>query len=246
MLSQSAASYYDGTMTRFRLRLLGALALTMAVAAASGVRAISQASPGRHPVSGREYAWPMGVAGAPWLDRVEREAEEAPSRAIPLLKVATGETVADVGAGSGYFTERLARLVGPTGRVYATDIQQGMLDLLKTRMTRLRLENVTLVLSDPADPKLPPNTLDLVLMVDVYHELGAPQTVLGHIRTALKPAGRLVLIEYKGEDPTIPIIPSHKMTVAQAKLEVEHQGFVLASTDSSLPRQHVLTFTKKP
>ena len=188
----------------------------------------------------------MGVAGAPWLDRTEREAEEAPSRAIPMLKVVAGETVADVGAGSGYFTERLARLVGPTGRVYATDIQQGMLDLLRTRMTRQRLDNVTLVLSEPADPKLPANAIDMVLMVDVYHELGAPQTVLGHIKSALKPTGRLVLIEYKGEDPTIPIIPSHKMTVAQAKLEVEHEGFVLASTDSSLPRQHVLTFTKKP
>ena len=232
-------------MTRLRRALIATLAVAAAFTSVAA-RAGEQASPGRHPVSGREYAWPMGVAGAPWLDRTEREVEEAPSRALPMLKVAPGETVADVGAGSGYFTERLARLVGPAGRVYATDIQQGMLDLLRNRLARLRLENVTTVLSEPADPKLPANALDLVLMVDVYHELGAPQTVLGHIKTALKPAGRLVLIEYKGEDPTIPIIPSHKMTVAQAKLEVEHEGFVLASTDSSLPRQHVLTFTKKP
>jgi len=225
-------------------RVVVTLGLTAIVAGA--VLVAAQRSPGRHPVSGREYAWPMGVAGAPWLERGEREAEEAPSRALRLLKVAPGEVVADVGAGSGYFTERLAGLVGQTGRVYATDIQQGMLDLLGARVSRAKLENVTLILSDPADPKLPPNAIDMVLMVDVYHELGEPQTVLGHIRTALKPSGRLVLIEYKGEDPSIPIIPSHKMTVAQAKLEVEHEGFVLASADSSLPRQHVLTFVKKP
>jgi predicted methyltransferase len=225
-------------------RIVVTLGLTAIVAGA--VLVAAQRSPGRHPVSGREYAWPMGVAGAPWLERGEREAEEAPSRALRLLKVAPGEVVADVGAGSGYFTERLAGLVGQTGRVYATDIQQGMLDLLGARVSRAKLENVTLILSDPADPKLPPNAIDMVLMVDVYHELGEPQTVLGHIRTALKPSGRLVLIEYKGEDPSIPIIPSHKMTVAQAKLEVEHDGFVLASADSSLPRQHVLTFVKKP
>lgn len=186
----------------------------------------------------------MGLAGAPWLDRPEREAEEATTRALRIIKVAEGSTVADIGAGSGYFTERLARLVGPTGKVYATDIQRGMLDLIQTRLNRQRIGNVTLVLGEPTNPKLPAASLDLALMVDVYHELGDPQTVLGHIRTALKPTGRLVLVEYKGEDPTIPIIPSHKMTVAQAKLEVEHEGFALATADSSLPRQHVLTFTK--
>jgi predicted methyltransferase len=221
------------------------VALAVVSAVGVGLQAAAQRSPGRHPVSGREYAWPMGVAGAPWLDRDEREAEEAPSQALKLLNVQPGESVADVGAGSGYFTERLARLVGPAGRVYATDIQQGMLDLLRARMTRAQITNVTPILGEPSDPKLPADSLDLVLMVDVYHELGEPQTVLGHLRTGLRPAGRLVLIEYKGEDPTIPIIPSHKMTVAQAKLEVEHEGFVLASVDSTLPRQHVLTFRKR-
>jgi protein-L-isoaspartate O-methyltransferase len=217
-------------------------AILLAVLVPLAALAASQASPGRHPISGREYAWPMGVAGAPWLDRDERETEEAPSRALRILKVAPGETVADVGAGSGYFTERLARLVGPAGRVYATDIQPGMLQLLEQRLERVRLTNVTLVLSEPDNPNLPPAELDLILMVDVYHELGAPQSVLGHLKRALKRTGRLVLIEYKGEDPTIPILPSHKMTVAQAKLEVEHEGFRLAAVDSSLPRQHVLTF----
>ena len=215
----------------------------IAVAAAT-LLAASQQSAGRHPLSGREYARPMGVAGAAWLERTDREAEEQPTRALTLMKIVQGSTVADIGAGSGYFTERLSRLVGPAGRVFATDIQQGMLDLLQKRLERERLGNVTLVLGEPDDPKLPSAALDLALMVDVYHELSAPQTVLGRIRAALKPGGRLVLIEYKGEDPTIPIIPSHKMTVAQAKLEVESEGFVLTTADSSLPRQHLLIFTR--
>jgi ubiquinone/menaquinone biosynthesis C-methylase UbiE len=185
----------------------------------------------------------MGVGGAPWLDRPEREAEEAPSRALAFLQVAPGSIVADIGAGSGYFTERLARLVGPSGRVYANDIQRGMLDLLRARLERERITNVTLVLGEPADPKLPTAAIDIALMVDVYHELSDPQTMLSHIRKALKPSGRLVLIEYKGEDPTIPILPSHKMTVAQAKLEVEHEGFTLTTVNSNFPRQHVLVFS---
>jgi SAM-dependent methyltransferase len=215
---------------------LGTLAVTVALAAQPA---------GVHPISGRPYARPMGLAGAPWLDRDEREREEAPSRALALMQVAPGSTVADIGAGSGYFTERLARLVGPSGTVYATDIQQGMLDLIARRLARERLSNVTLVLGEPANPKLPSASLDLALMVDVYHELWEPQTVLRHIHAALKPGGRLVLIEYKGEDPTIPIIPSHKMTVAQAKLELENERFVLTTAHSGLPRQHVLIFTKQ-
>jgi len=219
-------------------------ALIVLVTAATLPGAAQQA--GVHPISGREYARPMGLAGAPWLDRDEREAEEAPSRALLIIGVVEGATVADVGAGSGYFTERLARLVGPTGRVYATDIQQGMLELTARRLQRAGLQNVTLVLGEPANPRLIAATIDLILMVDVYHELGDPMTVLRHLREALKPTGRLVLIEYKGEDPTVPILPSHKMTVAQAKLEVEHEGFVLTKVDSSLPRQHVLIFNRTP
>jgi ubiquinone/menaquinone biosynthesis C-methylase UbiE len=220
--------------------------LAIAVALAAAAFAASQASPGRHPISGREYARPMGVAGAPWLDRAEREREEQPTRALQIMQIAPGMTVADIGAGSGYFTERLARLVGPSGRVFATDIQPGMIDLLKRRLSAQAIQNVSVILSEPANPLLPAGAIDLALMVDVYHELGDPQTVLKHIRTALKPEGRLVLVEYKGEDPTIPILPSHKMTVAQAKTELEAEGFTLATAVSSLPRQHVLIFTKVP
>jgi SAM-dependent methyltransferase len=215
------------------------------LAAAAIALGATQASPGRHPISGREYARPMGVAGAPWLDRAEREAEEQPTRALDIIKVLPGTVVADIGAGSGYFTERLARLVGPSGRVYATDIQQGMLDLIRHRVTRERIDNVTLILGEPSNPRLPDGAIDLALMVDVYHELAAPQIALGHIRKALTPTGRLVLIEYKGEDPSIPILPSHKMTVAQAKLELESEGFGLAAVDSTLPRQHILTFAAR-
>ena len=218
--------------------------IVVAAAIATTTAISFQLAPGVHPVSGREYARPMGVAGAAWLDREERESEEAPTRALQIIGITAGSTVADIGAGSGYFTERLARLVGPSGRVIASDIQKGMLDLIAQRVARARLSNVTLVLGEPANPRLVKESIDLALMVDVYHELGDPQTVLRHIREALKPRGRLVLIEYKGEDPTIPILPSHKMTVAQAKLEVEHEGFVLATVNSSLPRQHVLIFEK--
>jgi predicted methyltransferase len=234
-------------MTIMQQRPLRGLVALVAFVTLSGLgtAVVAQQGPGRHPVSGREYAWPMGLGGAPWLDREEREAEEAPTRALSIIKVAAGSTVADIGAGSGYFTERLARMVGPTGKVYAADIQQGMLDLIRARLARERISNVTLVLSAPADPKLPLDSIDLALMVDVYHELHDPQAVLRHIRESLKPGGRLVLLEYKGEDPSIPILPSHKMTVAQAKLEVEAEGFVLTTTDSSLPRQHVLVFTRK-
>lgn len=200
---------------------------------------------GRHPVSGREYARPMGVGSAPWLDRSEREAEERPTQALAFLDIKPGWVVADIGAGSGYFTERLSRLVGATGRVYANDIQKGMLDLLQRRLASQQLQNVTLVLGEPADPKLPPSSIDLALMVDVYHELGDPQTMLANIKKALKPDGRLALIEYKGEDPSVPILPLHKMTVAQARLELEPEGFVLTSVNSSLPRQHVLVFSAR-
>lgn len=200
---------------------------------------------GRHPVSGREYARPIGVGSAPWLDRSEREAEERPTQALAFLDIKPGWVVADIGAGSGYFTERLSRLVGATGRVYANDIQKGMLDLLQRRPASQQLQNVTLVLGEPADPKLPPSSIDLALMVDVYHELGDPQTMLANIKKALKPDGRLALIEYKGEDPSVPILPLHKMTVAQARLELEPEGFVLTSVNSSLPRQHVLVFSAR-
>jgi len=223
--------------TSARAVLVAALTFAIAVAVAA-----QQA--GVHPISGRRFAPTMGVEGADWLDRSERDLEENPDRAIDVLKIEKGATVADVGAGSGYMTVKLSKKVGPQGKVYATDIQQGMLDLLNKRLVKSKITNVTTVLGTQDDPRLPPDALDLVIMVDVYHELSQPQVMLGKIRASLKSGGRLVLLEYRKEDPDVPIRPEHKMSVADAKLEVEAEGFKLTKTNEDLPRQHILIFTK--
>jgi ubiquinone/menaquinone biosynthesis C-methylase UbiE len=218
----------------------------VALAVATGVGAGQAVAPqaGVHPVSGRVYAQPMGVQGAPWLDRREREIEEDPDLAMRLIRVPRGASVADLGAGSGYFTVRLAKAVGPTGTVYGVDIQPGMLELLQRAVAKEKLTNVVPVLGALTDPRLPANALDVVLMVDVYHEFSEPQIMLQHIRTALKPGGRLVLLEYRAEDPDVPIQPAHKMTKAQVKLEVEHEGFTQQRVYDDLPRQHLIIFTR--
>jgi len=219
------------------------MALASVFALATALTLAAQQA-GVHPLSGRRFAQTMSVEGADWLDRSERDLEENPDRAIDVLKLEKGSTVADVGAGSGYMTVKLAKKVGPQGKVYANDIQQGMLDLLSKRVTKSKITNVSTVLGTQDDPKLPADTLDLVIMVDVYHELSQPQVMLRHIRDSLKPGGRLVLLEYRKEDPDIPIRPEHKMSVADAKLEVEAEGFKLTKTNEDLPRQHILIFTK--
>ncbi len=201
-------------------------------------------STGVHPISGRRYAQTMSYLGADWLDRAERVQEEEPDIALGALKLTTGANVADVGAGSGYMTVRMAKLVGPTGKVYANDIQPQMLQILQQRLARERVPNVELVLGTFDDPRLPANTLDLILMVDVYHEFSEPQKMLRRMRDSLKTGGQLVLFEYRKEDPSIPIRPDHKMSVAEAKMEVEAEGFTLATVDERLPRQHILIFTK--
>jgi ubiquinone/menaquinone biosynthesis C-methylase UbiE len=148
-----------------------------------------------------------------------------------------------VGAGSGYYATRLARLVGPEGRVYASDIQAAMLDIIRDRMARERLSNIELVQGTTTDPRLPRGAIDLAILVDVYHEFSEPQTMLRRIRDSLKPGGQLVLLEYRGEDPRVPIHPLHKMTVAQARSEIEPEGFTLTTVKEDLPWQHVLVFT---
>jgi ubiquinone/menaquinone biosynthesis C-methylase UbiE len=208
--------------------------------------AVAAQAPGVHPVSGRRFAPVMGYQGADWLERTERDDEEAPDVALSVLKIPKGATVADIGAGSGYITERLAARVGPAGRVLANDVQPQMLELLARRLARKKIGNVTLVQGTIDDPKLALESVDLALMVDVYHEFSQPQAMLRHLRAALKPGGRLVLLEYRKEDPSIPIRPEHKMSVAEAKLEVEAEGFTLSNVDESLPRQHILIFTAKP
>src|SRR3954463_15829582 len=218
---------------------------TVLVLAGSALLAAQQiVSPGVHPISGRRYAQAMSYLGADWLDRSERVQEEEPDVALDALKLAAGSTVADVGAGSGYMTVKMARRVGPTGKVFANDIQPQMLSMLRQRLDREKIPNVELVLGTLDDPKLPANTVDLILMVDVYHEFSEPQKMLQRMRDSLKADGRLVLLEYRKEDPSIPIRPDHKMSVAEAKMEVEAEGFTLTSVDERLPRQHILVFTK--
>jgi ubiquinone/menaquinone biosynthesis C-methylase UbiE len=210
----------------------GILAVVVAVALA--------AQSSRHPVSGRVLAPTMGVEGAAWLDRPEREREEAPSKAIAALGLRAGQVVADVGAGSGYYTVRLAKAVGPTGRVVATDLQPGMLDLLRARVARERLANVEVVAGRADDPVLPEKTFDLVLLVDVYHELAAPQVFVRKLKAALKPGGRLVLIEFRREDPRVPIRDEHKMSVSQVRDELGADGFRIDQVIDVLPWQHII------
>jgi ubiquinone/menaquinone biosynthesis C-methylase UbiE len=197
-----------------------------------------------HPVTGRRYAGVMGVGGADWLVRAEREAEEQPDAALDAIGIAKGSTAADIGAGAGYFTWRLAERVGASGKVYGNDIQPQMLELLRKNMAARNLANVEPVLGAVDDPKLPRDGVDLVLLVDVYHEFSAPQAMLRKIRESLRKDGRLVLLEYRAEDPKVPIRPEHKMTVAQVKAELEPEGFRLERVSEALPRQHILIFRK--
>jgi predicted methyltransferase len=216
-----------------------ALALAAAVVIIAAVFAAS-AQGRRHPVSGRVLAPTMGVEGAAWLERTEREAEEAPSKAIAALGLRPGDIVADIGAGSGYYTARLAGVVGPKGRVVATDLQPGMLDLLRARVARERLSNVEVVQGGADDPNLPPNTFDLLLMVDVYHELASPQVFVRKLKEALKPGGRLVLIEFRKEDPRVPIREEHKMSVEQVRQELAADGLRIERVIDVLPWQHII------
>ncbi len=207
---------------------------------------VAAQAPGVHPISGRRIAPVMGWQGADWLERNERIEEEAPQDAIRALKIPKGATVADIGAGTGYITLLLSAEVGPNGRVYANDLQPQMIEILRRRLADKKVSNVTPILGEVDDPKLPAASLDLELMVDVYHELSRPQVMLRRLREALKPGGRLVLLEYRKEDPAIPIRPEHKMSVREAKMEVEAEGFTLSKVDESLPRQHILIFVPQP
>jgi ubiquinone/menaquinone biosynthesis C-methylase UbiE len=220
------------------------LDITAALVALTCSIIVAQQS-GVHPISGRRFADVMDASGASWLDRSERDAEEAPDEALDIIGIKKGSAVADIGAGSGFMTLRLAKRVGATGTVYAVDIQPRMLDLLNARLTKGRITTVRPVLGTVDDPKLEPGSIDLALLVDVYHEFSQPQAMLRRLHDALKSGGRLVLLEYRKEDPSIPIRPEHKMSVAEAKMEIEPEGFRLGRVDDALPRQHVLMFNRR-
>ncbi len=192
---------------------------------------------------GREISFVMGHLAAGWLERPEREREEKPSILMKNLELAPDAVVADIGAGSGYFTFKLAEKV-PNGTVYAVDIQSEMIDILKKRKKAYGAENVTTILSKEDDTKLPEGKVDAVLLVDAYHEFSFPREMLASIRKGLKPGGRVFLLEYRAEDPLVPIKPLHKMTQKQAKREYAASGFEWVETRDFLPWQHFMIFRK--
>lgn len=193
---------------------------------------------------GRPIADVMSWQGAEWLFRETRIDEEQPEAMLDALEIAPGSIVADVGAGAGYHSIRLARRVGERGTVLAADVQPQMLQLLRENARIAGVENIKPLLVTQRDTKLPEGKVDLILMVDVYHECSDPDVLLSGFLKALRPGGRLVLVEFRGEDPEVPIKPEHKMTLKQVRRELEPQGFRFQQSLEFLPWQHVIIFEK--
>lgn len=195
---------------------------------------------------GREIAMVMGHQAADWLERPEREKEEQPAKLLPLLKLKAGDAVADIGAGSGYYSFRLAPLVGDKGKIYAVDIQPEMLALIRLRAKAQKVTNVVPVGGTVTDPKLPENGVDLILMVDVYHEFDHPYEMTEAMLKSLKPGGRIAFVEFRMEDENVPIKLVHKMTEKQVLREMAiFPQLKHVKTHADLPWQHVIIFEKK-
>ena len=188
----------------------------------------------------------MSYLGAAWLTRSERVAEEQPDAMLDALGVTPGMRVADIGAGVGYHALRLSARVGAAGKVWATDVQPEMLELLRAELRAAKVDNVEPVLSGDETTGLPAASVDLALMVDVYHELAAPVAFMRDLRRALAPGGRVVLVEFRGEDPEVPIREEHKLTVAQADAELRAHGFERVARHDFLPWQHILVYRPRP
>jgi ubiquinone/menaquinone biosynthesis C-methylase UbiE len=193
----------------------------------------------------REIAQVMGHEGAGWLERPEREKEEHPAKLIKALKIKEGDVVADIGAGSGYHAFRMAPLVGEKGKILAVDIQPEMLALIRQKMKTTKVSNIEPVLGTIDDPKLPANSVDMILMVDVYHEFSHPYEMTLAMLKALKPGGRLVFVEFRMEDPKVPIKLVHKMTERQVIKEMSIHPLKHVETIATLPWQHIIVFEKK-
>ena len=232
------------TLTLFAATLFasGLVADLVAAQDARPQRSARRDPPGTY--MGRPIADVMGFQGADWLFRDTREAEEQPEAMLAALKIAPGATVADIGAGAGYTSLRLARRVGPTGTVLATDVQPEMLAMLRENAQTAGVKNIRPIRATQANVNLPEGAVDLAIMVDVYHEASNPEALLVGIKRALKPGGRLVLVEFRGEDPEVPIKPEHKMTLAQVRKELEPQGFRFVESLEFLPWQHIIVFAK--
>ena len=221
---------------------------------ASSASAASSEPYGRRPASadgigktfmGREIAQVMGWQGAAWLEREEREQEERTDLLLPALDLRPGMTVADIGAGTGYIARRIARTVGKSGRVYGVDVQPQMIRMLRDAAAKDGLSQIEPVLGKPDSVPLPLSSVDLAVMVDVYHELEYPKEMLASIVAALKPGGRVVFVEYRAEDASVPIKTLHKMSVEQVKREAGAAGLVFQKTVEVLPWQHIVVFAKR-
>jgi ubiquinone/menaquinone biosynthesis C-methylase UbiE len=195
---------------------------------------------------GREMAATMHWMGAAWLIRHKRDREEASVKMRAALDVKPGMTVCDMGCGNGYHTLPLAKAVGEAGKVYAVDIQPEMLRMLDEKTQQEKVTNITPILGAEADPKLPDGSCDLILMVDVYHEFSQPGVMLQAMKKALKPGGQLVLVEFRSEDPEVPIKPEHKMSKAQIEKELTANGYELSRSYEELPWQHMVWYRAKP
>jgi ubiquinone/menaquinone biosynthesis C-methylase UbiE len=192
---------------------------------------------------GREIAAVMSFEGVQWLERPSRASEERPDLLVEELHLQPGMTVADIGAGSGYLSRRMAPIVGP-GRVFAVDVQPQMVALLTELSQNLKLKNLVPIQGGTEDVRLPAASVDLAVMVDVYHELAYPYEVMHSLVRALKPGGRVVLVEYRGEDPAVPIKALHKMSEAQIRLEMNVLPLAWERTSERLPMQHIVVFRK--
>ncbi|MBE9013013.1 class I SAM-dependent methyltransferase [Pseudanabaenaceae cyanobacterium LEGE 13415] len=190
---------------------------------------------------GREIAQVMGHQGAGWLERSSRSSEEQPGKAIAALQLKSDSVVADIGAGTGYFSFRIASQVA---KVYAVDVQPEMIEILNDLKAEKKISNVEPILGSETNPNLPENSVDLALMVDAYHEFEYPKEMMAGIVRSLKPHGRVVLLEYRGENPFVFIKPLHKMTQKQVRQEMTVAGLNYVETRNSLPQQHILIFEK--
>ncbi len=192
---------------------------------------------------GREISHVMGHLGSDWLERQEREKEEQVSQALKNMNLKPDEVIADIGAGSGYYSFRMAKSV-PQGQVLAVDLQPEMLDIMRQKIKKNKVKNVELIQGQEMNPNLAKHSVDMVLMVDVYHELSYPKEMMQQIVTALKPGGRFILLEYRMEDPKVPIKRLHKMSLAQAVKEMKVVGLQLKENIGNLPWQHFMVFVK--
>ena len=240
-------------MTKFYLLALSVLSLLMVGLAIQTPAPVQQATyeqRAKHDpdgigkfYQGREIAHVMGHLAADWLERTDRIETEKPDAVVKNFKLKPTDVVADIGAGTGYFTFRLSPVV-KQGKVFAVDIQPEMLAMIEARKKAAQADNVITVQGTESDTKLPAEAVDLAFMVDAYHEFSYPLEMMQSIVKSLKPGGRVVLIEYRGEDPTVPIKKVHKMTVAQARKEMEAVGLVWKETQNFLPLQHFIVFEK--